>query len=293
MTQPIAVVTGASSGIGREAALALQARGATVFPVARRPMPDLARRGMTPLSLDLTDEAALTAGVDQILDQAGRIDILVNNAGYGSYGAIEDVDLAEARRQFEVNVFAAWRLTQLVLPPMIDAGHGRIVNVSSMGGQFAMALGGWYHATKYAIEALSDALRQEVRPLGVEVVIIEPGLVHTDWARVAADHLRQTSGLGRYAHLAHNFATGLEFATRFATDPAVIGQVIARAATTAHPRTRYRKGLGALPLTSLIALLPDRAFDCVVRLLLGQMGTLLELLDVSPPVPGRSAPSVG
>jgi len=279
MSNLVALVTGASSGMGRETALALNAQGVTVYAAARRPMPDLEDRGIHTIHMDVTDEDSMQAGVSQILDAEGYIDILVNNAGYGSYGAVEDVPMAEAREQFDVNVFGAMRLIQLVLPQMIDRGRGRIVNVSSMGGKFAMALGGWYHATKYALEALSDALRQEVGPLGVDVVLIEPGLIHTNWSVIAARNLRATSGLGKYAVIAQNFAAALDFAGQgLATDPAVLGRTIAHAATTKHPRTRYRKGMGALTMTALLPLVPDRVFDFGVNWFLTHMDTLLDLV---------------
>ncbi|MDR0783573.1 MAG: SDR family NAD(P)-dependent oxidoreductase [Propionibacteriaceae bacterium] len=278
MTSSVALITGASSGIGYQAALALQAKGATVYAAARRAIPTLAERGIHTLTLDLADEGSLASAVERILDREGHIDILVNNAGYGAYGAIEEVSIAEARHQFEVNVFGAMRLTQLVLPSMIARGHGRIVNMSSLGGRFAMALGGWYHATKYALEALTDALRQEVKPFGVDVVLIEPGLVHTDWPRIAASSLKATSGFGRYAHIAENFALALDFAGRIATEPNVIGALVAHAATTARPRTRYRKGFGAVPLAFIPQHLPDRAFDWAVKLLLNHFGDLVNLV---------------
>ncbi|MCL2735217.1 MAG: oxidoreductase [Propionibacteriaceae bacterium] len=279
MEHMIALVTGASSGIGHEAALALKAQGVTVYAGARRPMPDLQDKGVHALSLDVTDEASLQSAVGTILEREGRIDILINNAGYGSYGAIEDVPLDEAKRQFDVNVFGAMRLTQLVLPHMIANHRGRIVNISSMGGKFSMALGGWYHATKYALEALSDSLRQEVRSFGVDVVLIEPGMIHTEWPKIAAEHLRSTSGLGKYSTIARNFATMLEFAGQgFATDPAVLGETIARAATCRRPRTRYRKGMGALGLIILLSITPDRLVDATIRLFLTHMDQLMELI---------------
>ena len=279
MQSSIALVTGASSGIGQQTALALQAHGFIVYAAARRPMPELAQLGIHTLKLDLTDEASLQAGVATILDEQGRIDLLVNNAGYGSYGTIEDVPLTEARRQFEVNVFGAMRLVQLVLPGMTDRRRGRIINVSSMGGRFSMALGGWYHATKYALEALSDALRQEVRDFDIDVVVIEPGMIHTPWAKIAADHLRTASGLGKYAVISQNFATALDFADQgFATDPAQIARVILHAARCARPRTRYRKGLGALPGTTLLPRIPDRLTDAAIRFFLHHADDLMNLL---------------
>ncbi|MDR0285889.1 MAG: SDR family NAD(P)-dependent oxidoreductase [Propionibacteriaceae bacterium] len=278
MQNLVALVTGGSAGIGLEAVLALRAAGVTVYAAARRPMPTLEERGIRTLTLDVTDDDSLQRGVAAVLHREGRIDILVNNAGYGSYGAIEEVPLAEARRQFEVNVFGAMRLTQLVLPHMAERGSGRIINISSMGGRFSMALGGWYHATKYATEALSDALRQEVRPFGIDVVLIEPGLVHSEWPKIAADHLRTASGLGRYATMAQNFATALEVGGGVATDPAVIGRVVARAATCRRPRTRYLKGFGALPTLIAFSVLPDRVVDATIRLALSRLGTVLELV---------------
>ena len=158
-----ALVTGASSGIGEDTARRLQALGCIVYGAARRTdrLQALAADGIRPLAMDVTDDASVTAGVNRILEETGRIDILVNNAGYGSYGAIEDVPIDEARRQFEVNVFGLGRLTQLVTPHMRTQGSGTIINISSMGGRLTTPLGGWYHATKHAVEALSDALRME------------------------------------------------------------------------------------------------------------------------------------
>ena len=280
MESLIALVTGASSGIGREAALALKAQGVTVYAGSRRPMPELARRGIHTLTLDVTDDESCQAAVAAVLAAEGGIDILVNNAGYGSYGSIEELPMSEARRQFDVNVFGAMRLAQLVLPHMTAERSGRIVNVSSIGGRFSMALGGWYHATKYAMEALSDALRQEVRGFGIDVVIIEPGLIHSEWAGIAAKNLKAASGLGKYSAIAQNFAAGLEFANRaMATNPEVVGRTIARAATTAHPRPRYRKGAGALAVTTLVPVVPTRLYDAMITFFLEHIDDILELLS--------------
>jgi len=265
--------------MGRETALALHAQGVTVYAVARRPMPELEEHGIHTFAMDVTDDESMRAGVASILEAEGHIDILINNAGYGSYGAIEEVPIAEAHHEFDVNVFGAMRLTQLVLGSMTARGRGRIVNISSMAGKFAMALGGWYHATKYALEALSDALRQEVRPFGVDVVLIEPGLIHTNWSTIAADSLRSTSGLGKYSLIARNFASALDFANdRFATDPAVLGRVIAHAALTRHPRTRYRKGMGSLTPV-IINHLPDRLVDAAIQFTLTRLDSILDFLS--------------
>ena len=177
-----AFVTGASAGIGEATARALLAAGYRVFAGARRldRMAGLAAAGATLLKLDLTDDVSIVAAVNTIKNEAGRIDVLVNNAGYGSYGALEDVPLDEARRQFEVNVFGLARLCQLVLPTMRAQKSGKIVNVTSIGGKIWEPLGAWYHATKFAVEGMSDCLRMELAPFGVDVIVIEPGAIKTE-----------------------------------------------------------------------------------------------------------------
>lgn len=181
LQRPVVLLTGASSGIGYDVAPLLVRYGYTVYGAARRveKIEELASEGVKTLILDVTDEASMEAAVQQIIDAEGRIDVLINNAGYGSYGAIEDVPIDEARRQFEVNLFGLARLTQLVLPHMRAQGSGRILNISSMAGRITSPLGAWYHATKYALEAFSDALRMEVEEFGIDVVIIEPGGIKT------------------------------------------------------------------------------------------------------------------
>ena len=196
-----ALVTGASSGIGEETARRLQELGYTVYGAARRTdrLEKLAAEGVRPLAMDVTDDASMTAGIARIIEETGRIDVLINNAGYGSYGAIEDVPIDEARRQFEVNLFGLGRLVQLVTPHMRGQKSGTIINISSMGGRLTTPLGGWYHATKYAVEALSDALRMELKPFGIDVVLVEPGGIRTEWAGIAADHLEETAEGSAYS----------------------------------------------------------------------------------------------
>jgi short-subunit dehydrogenase len=157
-------------------------------------MKDLESDGIRVLQLDLTDEDSIEACVKSIIEREGRIDILVNNAGYGSYGAIEDVPISEARRQFEVNLFGLARLTQAVLPSMRAKRFGRIVNISSIAGKIYTPFGAWYHATKFALEGFSDCLRLEVEPFGINVVVVVPGGIKTEWGTIAAEHLRKTSG---------------------------------------------------------------------------------------------------
>ena len=191
----VALVTGASAGIGEATARALLAEGYRVFAGARRieRMAALADAGATLLKLDLTDDASIVGAVEAIKADAGCLDVLVNNAGYGSYGALEDVPLAEARRQFDVNVFGLARLSQLALPLMRAQKSGKIVNVSSIGGKVWEPMGSWYHATKFAVEGLSDSLRVEVERFGIDVIVIEPGAIKTEWAGIAAQGLRRAS----------------------------------------------------------------------------------------------------
>jgi len=209
-----ALVTGASSGIGEETVKGLLAAGYIVYAGARRvdAMHSLEAAGARVLSLDVTDDASMTAAVDAILRETGRIDVLVNNAGYGSYGALEDVPLDEGRRQFEVNIFGLARLTQLVLPTMRAQRAGRIVNISSIGGKFGQPFGAWYHATKFAVEGLSDSLRMELHPFGIDVVIIQPGATHSEWAKIAHDSLIKYSSDGPYRKAAVAHAKMMELA---------------------------------------------------------------------------------
>jgi NAD(P)-dependent dehydrogenase (short-subunit alcohol dehydrogenase family) len=264
----VAFVTGASSGIGAATADRLLADGFRVFVGARRldRMAALAARGATPLALDLTDDASIVAAIDAIKAQAGRLDVLINNAGYGSYGALEDVPLAEAKRQFEVNVFGLARLIQLVLPTMRAQKHGRIVNVTSIGGKIWEPMGSWYHATKFAVEGLSDCLRVEVEPFGIDVVVVEPGAIQTEWAGIAAEGLRQASGASVYAKLADNHARMLESTktSRLPSPPDVVAATIARAVHARRPKTRYATGGGARTILFLNRILPDRLFDRLI-----------------------------
>lgn len=267
----IALVTGASSGIGEATALELKKHGYTVYAVARRVdrMAGLESQGIHTLSMDVTDEESVTAGIQRIIADTGQIDVLVNNAGYGSYGSLEDVPLSEAKYQFEVNLFGMARLIQLILPYMRERRSGRIINISSMGGKIYEPLGAWYHATKFAVEGLSDSLRLELKPFGIDVVIIEPGAVRSEWGSIAADKLEQTSGTTAYADQAGQVASVLRSAEanpRRATDPKVIAAVIGKAATAGRPKTRYVAGFGARPLLFARRFLSDRAFDRIMGL---------------------------
>jgi NAD(P)-dependent dehydrogenase (short-subunit alcohol dehydrogenase family) len=269
MSVKVALVTGGSSGIGEATALKLHELGYTTYAAARRAqrMEHLTRAGIRTLTMDVTDEESTESGVKRIIATEGRIDVLVNGAGYGSYGALEDVPLSEARRQFEVNLFGAARLTQLVLPHMRAQRSATIINITSMGGKIYTPLGGWYHATKFALEALSDCLRLEVQPFGIDVVVIEPGGIQTEWPGIAASQLRQASGGGAYARQADAVAASLssDATARRSSPPTVIADTIAKAVTARRPKTRYAAGYGARPMIFLHDVLPDRGFDAFIR----------------------------
>lgn len=255
-----ALVTGASSGIGAATALALHGAGYTVYAAARRVerMQDLRELGITTLKLDITDEASVNRAVKTI----GRIDVLVNNAGYGSYGAFEEVSLTEARQQMEVNIFGLARLTQLVIPGMRQRRQGTIISIASMGGKFGEAFGSWYHATKYALEGLSDSLALELKPFGVQVITIEPGLIKTEWASIAADHMMEVSGKGPYRQLIQKKAAGFKRLNNspIASRPEVVADKVVKILAKDKPRLRYAIGGGAKPILYLRWLLTDRMF---------------------------------
>jgi NAD(P)-dependent dehydrogenase (short-subunit alcohol dehydrogenase family) len=229
-------------------------------------MTPLAEDGVIPVRLDVTDDTALAALVSRVISERGRIDVLVNNAGYGALGAIEDVPLTEARRQFDVNMFGLARLTQLVLPHMRAQRSGRIINMSSMGGRLHLLLSGWYHATKFAVEGFSDALRVEVAPFGIRVIVIEPGAIDTEWHSVAAENLLATSSGGAYADQAAAVAKILA-AGELGSSPEVIARAVDRAVSSRHPRSRYVVGLGAKPALLARRVLPDKVFDRMVQLI--------------------------
>ncbi|MER6948466.1 oxidoreductase [Nonomuraea sp. NPDC000554] len=269
MAAKICLITGASSGIGNATALELMRAGHTVYGAARRmaKMDALRGAGGHVLPMDVTNEADLERVVHTVLDEQGRIDVLVNNAGIGVYGAAEDVPMEQARNQFEVNVFGPARLIQLVLPHMRRQGSGTIVNVSSIAGEIALPLGAWYYASKHALEAYSDTLRQEVKRFGVNVVIIQPGIVKTEFDSGTTQGLRENSGKGAYRDVAEAMARKAETAMgggSKASDPRVVAQAIRKAVESVSPKPRYPVGYMAGTLLRLNKLLPDRAFDSLV-----------------------------
>lgn len=269
MSTKIALVTGGSSGIGEATALKLQELGYTTYAAARRVqrMQHLTDSGIRPLEMDVTNEASMQSAIRQILAEEGHIDVLVNNAGYGSFGALEDVPMSEARYQFEVNVFGATTLIQLILPHMRERRSGTIINVTSVGGKIYIPLGSWYHASKFALEAISDCLRLELQPFGINVVVVEPGGTRTEWGGIAEKKVRTVSGTGPYAPQANALATllGTEATRNRLSSPELIANIIAQAASAQRPRTRYAVGFGVKALIFLHSILPNRWFDALLR----------------------------
>lgn len=270
MSNKVILITGASSGIGYDAALMLAEQGHKVYGAARRGelLEQLRERGVTPIRMDLTDEASMVDGVNSIIDVEGRIDVLINNAGYGYMGAIENVTIAEAKRQLEVNVFGLARLTQLVLPYMRKQRSGRIINTSSVAGKAVIPFGGWYNVSKYSVEALSDALRIEVKPFGIRVCLIEPGGIKTDWGIIAADNLEASSKETAYQNAGLSMARLLRkgYTSNLLSNPRRIAKAIARAVNAKKPRIRYRLGAGSGLIVFLHAVLPARWWDWIMRL---------------------------
>jgi NAD(P)-dependent dehydrogenase (short-subunit alcohol dehydrogenase family) len=263
------LITGCSTGIGRAAAEHLAGKGWIVYATARRPesIEDLKEKGCRILALDVTDDASMSDAVRQVEEAEGAVGVLVNNAGYSQSGAVESVNLDDVRRQFETNVFGLIRMCQLALPGMRRQGWGRIVNISSIGGKVTFPGGGIYHGTKHAVEAISDALRFEVRGFGVDVVVIEPGLIRTQFGEAAVSSIHEgTTPDGPYAEfnsaVAATTAGAYEGAlARLGGGPETVARKIEKAITRGRPRTRYPVTASARLVLGIHKLLPDRGWD--------------------------------
>jgi len=262
----VALVTGASSGIGKETAKLLVQNGFTVYGASRRleKMIELKEIGVKLLVLDIADDNSIVNGVNEILKNENRIDVIINNAGYGSYGAMEDVPMSEAKYQFEVNIFGLARLTQLILPTMRKQGSGKIINISSIGGSFGEPHGSWYHATKYALEGLSDSLRMELKQFGIDVVIIKPGAILTEWNSIARENLLKVSGNTAYKDLVQRHVNMLANADKNGSSPKVVAETILKAVKSNRPKTRYATGSGSTIVLLLRRILSDRLFDKIL-----------------------------
>lgn len=276
------LITGCSSGIGRATARLLAAQGWTVYATARRPesIADLEAAGCRTLALDVTDEGSMVAAVKAIEETHGAVGVLINNAGYSQSGAIETVPLEAARRQFETNVFGLARLTQLVLPRMREQRWGKIVNIGSMGGKLVFPGGGWYHATKHALEAISDALRFEVRGFGIDVILLEPGLITTEFGNAAAASMSEVDGEAAAAadrtagdpYARFNASVGsvtkgaYEGPLRlFGAGPEKVAKVIERSISRRRAPTRVTITPSAKLTIPTRRLMPDRAWDAMMR----------------------------
>jgi NAD(P)-dependent dehydrogenase (short-subunit alcohol dehydrogenase family) len=254
------LVTGASTGIGKATAVAFSAAGYEVYAAARSTdeLVELLPKGIKPITFDLTDDASIRKAAEKV----GRLDVLVNNAGYAMWGSLEETPLDDARRQFEVNLFGLARLTQLVLPAMRKQKSGRIINVGSIAGKFGMGLGSWYHASKYAVEGLSDSLALELKPFGIKVTVIEPGVIKTPLWDIGVSHIKESSGNGPYKAMAKKTSTSFSGmpTSRRASPPQKVARQIVKVAEKENPRLRYAVGSGAKPILYLRRVLPDKIF---------------------------------
>jgi NADP-dependent 3-hydroxy acid dehydrogenase YdfG len=267
------LITGCSSGIGAATAERLLNDGRRVYATARRPemLESLAAKGAITMALDVTDEASMSAAVQRVTDAEGAVGVLINNAGYSQSGAVESVPIDDVRREFETNVFGLVRMCQLVLPGMRERGQGTIVNIGSMGGRLTFPGGGIYHATKYAVEAISDALRFEVRGFGVHVVLVEPGLITTNFGEVAAGSVAAgTESDGPYGDFNRHVAEATAGAytgpmVKLGGGPGVVADTIAKALAAKRPKARYVVTASAHLLIGQRRLTPDRVWDLMMR----------------------------
>jgi NAD(P)-dependent dehydrogenase (short-subunit alcohol dehydrogenase family) len=270
MTQQVVLVTGASSGIGQATAQHLAAKGYDVIAAARRleRLEAMRSANIAPLALDVTSEESIRAAVAHIKQRKGRLDVLVNNAGYALYGVLEEVTPEDVHQQFDVNVFGLMSMTQAVLPLMREQRSGIIVNLSSVAGKVSTPFAGWYSASKHAVEALSDALRAEVAPFGIQVVMMQPGSIKTEFGDIALNELQKASNLPAYRQTAAAFEKLIRNSYRNAPGPEVVAETIYRAIAGGQPRTRYAFPNDSRLFIFLRKWLPDRMFD---RLLSAQM----------------------
>ena len=266
------LVTGCSSGIGRSTAELLADKGWTVYASARKvdSIRDLEGRGCRLLELDVTDEDSMQAAVAKVEEAEGAVGVLVNNAGYSQSGAVESVSREDVRRQFDTNVFGLIRMTQLALPGMRRQRWGKVVNIGSMGGKLTFPGGGLYHATKYAVEAISDALRFEVASFGVDVILIEPGLIKTRFGETAAESVGDEQADGPYREFNPAVAKATKEVyegplSRLGGGPEAVAETIGRALSSSRPRARYPVTPSARIMMVQRRLMPDRLWDTVMR----------------------------
>lgn len=272
MNKQVILITGASSGIGKETARKLLSEGQIVYAAARRldQMRDLQEAGAIIVQLDISKEEEIRACMDKVISEQGRIDVLFNNAGFGLYGSVEEVSLDDARYQFEVNLFGLARMTQLVVPYMREQRNGKIINTSSVGGKIYTPLGAWYHASKHALEGWSDCLRLELQPFGIDVIILEPGIIETSFGDVMSEPMMRYSGNGPYRDLAKKIAntTRKSYRAGGGSPAHLVANIVAKSIATSNPQIRYAVGKMAKPLILLRKWISDKNFD---RLIMSQM----------------------
>ncbi len=271
----VILITGASSGIGLASTKRLLDEGHIVYASSRKvaAREEIKALGGIPVAIEMEDEATMKAAVEQVIAEQGRIDVLFNNAGYGHYGPIEEVDLQEGRKVFEINLFGLARLTQLVLPHMRKQGSGRIINTSSVGGKMYTPLGGWYHASKHALEGLSDCLRLELEPLNIDVVIIEPGIIDTGFNERMVGRIKENTSTDAYSDLKQALLKGVEMNTDPGSSPEVIAKLVSKAVSANKPKTRYHGGKFSNLVLYTRRFTTDRFFD---KFVLSQVKKLME-----------------
>lgn len=254
--------------MGKETARTLIKQGHSVYAVARRinEMEDLELLGGHTMEMDVTSESDIHRTVEKIIQKEGRIDVLWNNAGFGLYGAVEDISLDEARRQFEVNVFGMASVTQKVVPYMRKTNSGTIINTSSMGGKMYFPMGAWYHASKHAVEGLSDCLRLEMKAFNIKVVVLEPGFIATEFGNVLLDNFSKITKQSAYKNMMDKIIEGTRKSAQGngSSKPSVISDTIVKIVNSSNPKTRYRVGKFAKPMVWMRTYLGDKLFDKIV-----------------------------
>ena len=269
LNNKVVFISGASSGIGYSTAVLLAKQGFKVYAGARRieKMESLKKYGISALYLDVTDNSSCINAIQSIINNEGKIDVLINNAGYGLFGAIEDTSLEQAKNQFEVNLFGLANLSKLTIPYMKKHKFGKIINISSMGGRFVSPFGGWYHASKYAVEAVSDALRMELSQFNIQVILVEPGIIKTNWDNIAFNNLIKTSQGGDYENFANKITENFKkiYNHKFATNPEIVAKVILNVINSEKVKSRYLVGFLSNILVFLHNILPEKIFDLVIK----------------------------
>ena len=261
----VILITGASSGIGKDTAISLIKHGHVVYGAARRleMMQDIIQAGGHAIKMDILKEKNIDDVVNQIIKEQSRVDVLINNAGYGLWGAVETISIDEAKRQFDVNIFGLAYLTKKIIPIMRKQKSGKIINMSSMGGKVYTPFGAWYHATKYALEGWSDCLRIELKSFGIDVILIEPGVIKTEFQDVMMDSTVERSIGTPYEKKlkALEKATQEMYARGIGSPPSTITKLIIKAINSHNPKRRYVGGLFAKPMLFIKKWFGDKMYE--------------------------------